>query len=100
MLHLEAEWPSKIYVNCRHNFVRTRPVASFKVWREQNTFLGGKDICFYHMFERNFSEHNKIWEAQKDLGAIVPEFPPFGPAWAEPTQENLPFGGFLCVQGD
>jgi len=29
MLHLEAEWPSKIYVNCRNNFVKTRPVASF-----------------------------------------------------------------------
>jgi len=32
MLHLEAEWPSKIYFNCRHNFVRTRPWAGFKVW--------------------------------------------------------------------
>jgi len=26
MLHLEAEWSSKKYSDCRHNFGRTRPV--------------------------------------------------------------------------
>jgi len=26
MLHLEAEWTSKKYSNCRHNFGRTRSV--------------------------------------------------------------------------
>jgi len=25
------------------------------------------------MFKTNFSEHNKIWEAQKDLGVTAPE---------------------------
>jgi len=29
MLHLEAEWTSKKYSNCRHNFGRTRSVARF-----------------------------------------------------------------------
>jgi len=35
MLHLKAEWPSKKYPNCRHNFGRTRTVARFQglgVW--------------------------------------------------------------------
>ena len=101
MLHLEAEWPFKKYLNCRHNFVRTRTLAGFKVWGEQNTFLGGKDFSICHIFDRNFSEHSKILEVQKDLGAIVPESSPHLclPAWAEPTPENPPFGGFLCVQG-
>ena len=79
MLHLEAEWPFKKYLNCRHNFVRTRTLAGFKVWGEQNTFLGGKDFSICHIFDRNFSEHSKILEVQKDLGAIVPESSPHLP---------------------
>jgi len=59
MLHLEAEWRSK-YSNCRHNFGSTRPVARFYGLQGQNTFLWGKDFKIYHMFETNFSEHNKI----------------------------------------
>jgi len=60
------------YPNCRHSFGRTRPVARF--WRlgGQNTFLSGKDFYFYYMFETNFSEHNKIWGAQKYLGVTAP----------------------------
>jgi len=30
------------------------------------------------MFETNFSEHNKIWRAQKILGGIALEYPPRG----------------------
>jgi len=71
----------------------------FKVWGDQNTFLAGKDFCICHMFNTNYSENNKILEAQKNLWITVHEFPSCLPVWAEPTPENLQFGGFLCVQG-
>ena len=61
------------YSNCRHNFGRTRPVARFEGLEGQNTFLWGKDFSIYHMFETNFSEHNKIWGPQKHLGVTAPE---------------------------
>jgi len=32
----------------------------------------GKDFNFYHTFETNFSEHNKIWGAQKRFGSNCP----------------------------
>jgi len=63
------------YLNCRHNFGRTRPVARLQGLGEKY-FLGGKDFCFYHMFKTNFSEHNKIWEGHnKDLGVTASECP-------------------------
>lgn len=37
----------------------------------QNTFLGGKDICFYYTFETNVPGQNTIW------GAL----PPWVRAW-------------------
>jgi len=51
------------------------------------------------MFETNFSEHNKIWGAQKYLGVTVPEWPPCLRAWAAPSSENLALGTFTFVQG-
>jgi len=35
-----------------------RPVASFKVWR-QNTFLGVKIFCFYYMLETSCDVINR-----------------------------------------
>jgi len=53
------------------------------------------------MFKTNFSEQNKIWVAQKDLGVTAPECPPCacGP------RQNLPqkvfhLGPFMSVQGE
>jgi len=60
MLLLQAEWPSKIHLDCRNNFVRTRPVAAFRVWGDQNTFFGEKDFCFFYMFKTKFPEQNTI----------------------------------------
>ena len=75
MLHLEAEWPFKIYVNCRHNFVRTRTLAGFKVWGEQNTFLEGNIFVFVICLKEIFLSTSKIST-------------PCLPAWSQPTQEN------------
>jgi len=44
------------------------PQPGFKFWRGKIHFLWGKDFNIYHMFETNFSEHNKIWGAQKRSG--------------------------------
>jgi len=38
----------------------------------KNTLLGGQDSCFYYLFERNFSGHNKIWVTQKIWEGISP----------------------------
>jgi len=37
--------------------------------------LWGKDFNIYHMFETNFSEHNKIWGAQKRFAGNCPRMP-------------------------
>jgi len=39
-------------------------------------FLWGKDFNFCHMFDTNFSEHNKIWGAQNRFGGNCPRMPP------------------------
>jgi len=57
MLYVEAEWPSKKYPNCRHTFGRIRQVARFKIWGS-NYIVRGKNFCFCHIFNTNFSEHN------------------------------------------
>jgi len=48
------------------------------------------------MFDTNFSEHNKIWGAQK---VTAPECPPCLRAWAAPSPERLLLGTFMFVQG-
>jgi len=35
----------------------------------------GERFNFYHMFETNFSEQNKIWGAQKRFGGNFPRIP-------------------------
>jgi len=49
-----------------------RPVVRFQGLVVQNTFLG-EDFSFYYLFKINFSRHNIIWGAQKNLGGIAPE---------------------------
>jgi len=98
MLHLEAEWPFKIYLNCRHNFVRTRTLAGFKVWGEQYTFLGGKDFCFCHIFDRNFSEHSKFWRYKKIWGQLSPNPPPtFAYRHGQNRRQKILHLGASCV---
>jgi len=53
----------------------------------------GEDFKFYHMFDTNFSEHNKIWGHKKDLGVTAPECPPCLQAWAAPSPESLAIWG-------
>ena len=40
----------------------------------QNTSLGWR--CFCYVLIKKCSGHNKIWEAQKNLGGFAPECPP------------------------
>jgi len=64
-----------------------------------NKILWGKHFNFYHMFETNFSEHNKIWGAQKYSVVTAPNAQPYLRAWAELSPESLPLGAFRFVQG-
>jgi len=61
--------------------------------------LWGKDFIIYHTFETNFSEHNKIWGAQKDLGVTAPECPTVSAGLGRPLQESLPLAAFMFVKG-
>ena len=45
-------------------------VARFQGLGEQYIFLRGQDFCFYYIFKINLSGNNKIWRAQKNLGAL------------------------------
>ena len=82
--------------NCRHNFGRA---CSQALRFGQDVFLEGKDFCFYHMFETNFSEHSKIWGAQKHLGITASEFHSCLRARAGPSPEGLLLGAFMFLQG-
>jgi len=64
---------------CREIFLHSHKARSdvFKFGGE-NTFLGGHDFCFYHIFETNFSGNKKIWGCTKEiLGGTAPRG--FGP---------------------
>jgi len=51
------------------------------------------------MFKANFSENNKFRGAQRDLGRMTSDASPCLRAWAEPSPESLPLGGFMFMQG-
>jgi len=51
------------------------------------------------MFETNFSEHSKIWGAQKHLGITASEFHSCLRARAGPSPEGLLLGAFMFLQG-
>ena len=64
------------YSNCRHNFGRIRPVARFQGLGDAKYIFSEKDFNIYHMLQTNFSEHNKIWGAQKQMsGGTAAECP-------------------------
>jgi len=44
----------------------------FRGWDGGKIHFKEQDFCSYYMFKTNFSGHNKIWEAQKKLGALPP----------------------------
>jgi len=48
-------------------------VLKFRGW--QATFSGGKDFCFYHMFEVNTSGRNKILGGPKYWEELPPNSP-------------------------
>jgi len=59
---------------CKSFSTQPDPYLGFKVWGAK-CILGGKDFCFYFMFETNFSGHNKIWWGTKNWGALHPNHP-------------------------
>jgi len=68
-----------------------RPVARFQYLVGHNTFLGGKDFCFYYILKTHFSGRNKIWGGarKKFGGALPPNAPPsrgYGPDVLSRTQ--------------
>ena len=75
MLHLEAEWPSKENILIEDTIlVESGLQPGFKVWGRKIHFRG-KDYCFYHMFETNYSEHNNVWRGTNDFGGNFPRMP-------------------------
>jgi len=49
----------------------TGPLPGFNVWKGKIHFRG-KGYCFYYMFKRKFSSHNKIWRCTKNWGYCPP----------------------------
>ena len=100
MLNLEAEWPSIIYVNCRHIVARTRPAASFSGLGREKYIFRVKYFCFCYVFEINFSEHNKICEAQKLWWELFPNSPllPAGLVRTDARKSSI-WGLLVCAGG-
>ena len=63
------------YPNCRHNFARIRPVASFRGLGGKYIFIG-KGFHFCYMFETHFLNTTKFWEPHKRFGDNCPACPP------------------------
>jgi len=88
------------YLNCRYIFGRIRSVVKVLRFGGQNTFLGGKDFCFYHTFETNFFEHNKILGGTKKIWGELPQnAPPCLRAWAEHRQKVFHWGPSCLCRG-
>jgi len=54
-----------------------RPKVRFQGFGGKIRFRG-ENFCFYYVFERNFSGHNKIWGGTKIFGCHCPRIPPEG----------------------
>ena len=76
MLHLEAEWPSKQNILIADTILEEPGPLPGLRFRGVKYIFRGKYFCFYHMFQTNFSEHNKIWGEQKKFGVTAAECPP------------------------
>jgi len=76
------------YPNCRHNFARIRPVASFRGLGGKYIFIG-KGFHFCHMFETHFLNTTKFWEPHKRLGDNCPACPPCLGAGTEPQASRI-----------
>jgi len=76
MLHPKAEWPSKQNILIADTILaEPGPYPGSYVLGRQNTFLGEKSFCFYHMFKTILSEHNKIGGTQTRFGGNSPRMP-------------------------
>ena len=62
-------------------------------------FQSGKIFVFVICSKQIFLSTTKFGRYKKIWGCLSQNYPPCPSAWAEPTPENPPFGGFLCVQG-
>jgi len=49
------------------------PYPGYKVWGEY--VFRGQNFCFYLVFKKNFSGHNKLWGEQKHLVVTATECP-------------------------
>jgi len=55
---------------------------------------------FYHMFETNFSVHNKIWWPLKGFGGNCPEFPTVSACLGRTVARKSSIGGLhICAGG-
>jgi len=61
--------------------------------------LGGKDICFYHMFKTNFFEHKKIWGPQKRFGGTSSECTPVSAGLGTAVARKSSTGGIHVCAG-
>jgi len=81
-------------------FWQNQPRSQVLKFRRKNTFLWGKDFNFCHIFETNFSEHNKIWGAQKRFGGNCLRMPHrvVGPGQNR-RQKVFHWGLHICAGG-
>jgi len=50
------------------------------------------------MFKTNFSEHNKIWGAQKRFGVTALECPTMSAGLSRTVARKSPIGAYMLVQ--
>ena len=99
MLHLEAEWPSKENILIEDTILAESGLQpGFKVWGRKIHFRG-KDYCFYHMFETNYSEHNNVWRAQIIWGETSPECPSVSAGLGKTVARKSSIGGLHVCAG-
>jgi len=59
----------------------------------------GKDFSFYHVFETNFTEHNKIWGQQKRFAVNCPSMPHRVCGPGQTVARKSSNGGFHISEG-
>jgi len=60
MLHLEVNGLQNKISQLQKQLWQNQVRSQVLMFGGQNAFSGGNDSCFYHMFKKIFSEHDKI----------------------------------------
>jgi len=84
------------YLNCRHNFGKTRPMNWFSGLGENYIFSG--KIVFVICLTKIFLSTTKCG-GHKNIWDNCPRMLPCLLAWAGPSPESLPLGAFMFLQG-